>query len=57
VAHYLHKSWLDDEHDDRGRELVLNESEHGDIFTCQSCGQYWDGMEHKSCPSCGGYLG
>lgn len=29
----------------------------GDISTCQSCGQYWDGIKHKSCPSCGGYLG
>lgn len=29
----------------------------GDISTCQSCGQYWDGIRHKACPSCGGYLG
>jgi ribosomal protein L32 len=29
----------------------------GDISTCQSCGQYHDGIRHKACPSCGGYLG
>lgn len=29
----------------------------GDISTCQSCGTYADAIVHKSCPSCGGYLG
>lgn len=29
----------------------------GDISTCQTCGQYWDGIVYKACPSCGGYLG
>ena len=28
-----------------------------DISTCQNCGQYHDGIVHKACPSCGGYLG
>lgn len=29
----------------------------GDISTCQTCGQYWDGIVYKACPSCGGHLG
>lgn len=37
--------------------VVHDDEYEGDISTCQNCGQYHDAIVHKSCPSCGGYLG
>jgi rubrerythrin len=41
-----------------GEWLLETDVEYdGDISTCQTCGQYWDGILYDACPSCGGYLG
>jgi len=31
--------------------------DEGYTGTCQSCGEYWNVIQHTNCPSCGGHLG